>query len=105
MRAETPTGSLQLQQDVARLAVLPDVRAALAWLRAEESQFAAWQLEMARIPAPPFGEAARGAWLQERFRELGLRDVATDGVGNVFGVYDAADRHAPRDSAKSADHV
>jgi len=105
MRAETPTGSLSVQQEVARLAALPDVRAAFAWLRAEESQFAAWQLEMARIPAPPFGEAARGAWLQERFRELGLQDVATDEVGNVFGVYGPAGRHAPRDSAKPVHHV
>jgi len=44
-------------------------------------------MEMARIPAPPFGESARGAWLAERFREVGLDDVRTDDVGNVFGVH------------------
>jgi acetylornithine deacetylase/succinyl-diaminopimelate desuccinylase-like protein len=44
---------------------------------------------MARIPAPPFGEAARSAWLEERFRALGLTEVRTDEVGNVFGVHPA----------------
>ena len=71
------------------LAALPATRAAFAWLRAEEAQFAAWQLEMARIPAPPFGEAARAEWLQQRFRALALEEVHTDEVGNVFGVHRA----------------
>jgi acetylornithine deacetylase/succinyl-diaminopimelate desuccinylase-like protein len=44
-------------------------------------------MEMARIPAPPFGESARGAWLAERFREVGLDDVRIDDVGNVFGIH------------------
>jgi tripeptide aminopeptidase len=88
-RAEVPLVSSTVQQEIASLAALPAVRAAFAWLRAEEPQFAAWQLEMARIPAPPFGEAARGAWLQEHFRALGLIEVHTDEVGNVFGVHPA----------------
>ena len=88
-RAEVPLVSSTVQQEIASLAALPAVRAAFAWLRAEEPQFAAWQLEMARIPASPFGEATRGAWLQERFRALGLNEVHTDEVGNVFGVYPA----------------
>ena len=44
-------------------------------------------MEMARIPAPPFGESARAAWLAERFREVGLDDVRIDDVGNVFGTH------------------
>jgi tripeptide aminopeptidase len=75
-----------VQQEIARIAGLPEVRSALGWLRAQEAQFAHWQLEMARIPAPPFGESARAEWLNSRFRELGLEDVHTDDVGNVFGV-------------------
>ena len=74
------------------MAALPATRAAFAWFRAEEPQFAAWQLEMARIPAPPFGEAARSAWLQERFRAFGLNDLHADEVGNVFGVYPSRQR-------------
>ena len=43
-------------------------------------------MEATRVAAPPFGEAARGAWLADRFRDLGLVDVQADEVGNVFGV-------------------
>jgi acetylornithine deacetylase/succinyl-diaminopimelate desuccinylase-like protein len=76
-----------VQQDVARLAASPEVRSAFNWLRTQEPQLAQWQMEMARIAAPPFGESARGAWLAERFREVGLDDVRIDDVGNVFGVH------------------
>lgn len=74
-----------VQQDVLRLSSLPTVRSAFAWLRAQEAQFAHWQLEMAKIAAPPFGEAVRADWLRERFHELELEDVRIDDVGNVFG--------------------
>src|SRR6202142_2693847 len=75
-----------LQEEVARLAGSPQVRAAFERFRKQESQFALWQMEATRVAAPPFGEAARGAWLADRFRELGLMDVRMDEVGNVFGV-------------------
>jgi tripeptide aminopeptidase len=89
-RAEVPLVSPTLQQEIARMAALPATRAAFAWLRAEEAQFAAWQLEMARIPAPPFGEKARAEWFQEQFRALGLEHVCIDDVGNVFGIQNQA---------------
>ena len=73
-------------EEVARLAGLPEVRAAFDWFRSQEALFVEWQMESARIAAPPFGEAARGAWLADRFRELGLSDVQIDEAGNVFGV-------------------
>jgi tripeptide aminopeptidase len=86
-RADMPDIAPAVQMDVARLAASPEVRSAYNWLRAQEPQLAQWQMEMARIPAPPFGESARGAWLAERFREVGLDDVRIDDVGNVFGVH------------------
>jgi acetylornithine deacetylase/succinyl-diaminopimelate desuccinylase-like protein len=76
-----------MQQEVARLAASPEVRSAFNWFRTQEPQLVQWQMEMARIPAPPFGESARGAWLAERFREVGLDDVRIDDVGNVFGIH------------------
>jgi tripeptide aminopeptidase len=88
-RAEVPTVPPTVQQEIARVAALPETRAAFARLRTEEGQIALWQLEMARIPAPPFGEAARSEWLQELFRALGLEEVCTDDVGNVFGVHNS----------------
>ncbi len=79
--------SLDLQREISRISALPGVRSAFTWLHNQEPRFAQWHLEMARIPAPPFGESARGVWLQERFRELGLQEVFIDEVGNVFGLH------------------
>ena len=76
-----------VQQEVAHLCSLPEIRSAITWLRAQEPQFAHWQLELARIPAPPFGESARAQWLADKFCELGLQSVHTDEVGNVFGTH------------------
>jgi acetylornithine deacetylase/succinyl-diaminopimelate desuccinylase-like protein len=75
-----------VQEEVARLAGSSQVRAAFDQFRSQESQFALWQMEATKVAAPPFGEAARGDWLADRFRELGLSDVQVDEVGNVFGV-------------------
>jgi len=79
------TRQVTVQQEIARLADLPRVRSASAWFHSQQAQFSNWQLEMARIPAPPFGEAARGNWLKARFEELGLADVHKDEVGNILG--------------------
>jgi tripeptide aminopeptidase len=86
-RADMSDLAPSIQQEVARLAASPEVRSAFNWFRTQEPQLSHWQMEMARIPAPPFGESARGAWLAERFREVGLDDVRIDDVGNVFGVH------------------
>src|ERR1039458_617218 len=75
-----------VQEEVARLAGAPGGCAAFDRFRSQESQFALWQMEATRVAAPPFGEAARGVWLADRFRELGLIDVQMDEVGNVFGI-------------------
>ena len=91
-RAEVSEVSANVQQQVAGLSLRPEIRSAFAWLRAQEPQFARWQLELARIPAPPFGEAARGGWLREKFRDLGLDDVHNDEVGNVFGTHPGHDK-------------
>jgi tripeptide aminopeptidase len=76
-----------VQQEVSDLCSSPEVRSAFTWFRAQEPQFAQWQLELARIAAPPFGEAARSAWLATKFKELGLDPIYTDEVGNVFGTH------------------
>src|SRR6266849_3916781 len=86
-RADMPDVAPAVQQEVARLAASPEVRSAFNWFRTQEPQLVQWQMEMARIPAPPLGESARGAWLAERFREVGLDDVRIDDVGNVFGTH------------------
>jgi tripeptide aminopeptidase len=75
-----------VQQEVAQLSALPEMRSAISWIRTQEPQFAQWQMDVARIAAPPFGESARSQWLAGRFRELGLDEVSQDDVGNVFGI-------------------
>ncbi len=75
-----------LDEEIRNLAAMPTVRSAYAWFLSGEAQLVSWQLELARIPAPPFGEQARSEWLLERFLEHGLEDVHADEVGNVFGV-------------------
>ena len=86
-RANLPELAPAVQHEVARLAASPEVRSAYNWFRTQEPQLLHWQMDMARIPAPPFGESARAALLAERFREVGLDDVRIDDVGNVFGVH------------------
>ncbi len=80
--------------EVERLAALPPVQRASAWFAAHEPDLRRWQMELARIPAPPFGEAARAQWLRARFAELGLEDVHVDAVGNVLGIRRGSERAA-----------
>lgn len=75
---------------VTALAAQRPVHAAFAWLHRNPKRIMDWQAEVVAIPAPPYGEAVRGAWLVERFAEAGLSQVETDAAGNVFGTLRAA---------------
>jgi tripeptide aminopeptidase len=75
-----------VKREIARVLASAHVQAAIEGFRGQESQLRDWQMEMARIPAPPFGEAERAQWLARRFRELGLENVHEDSVGNVLGL-------------------
>jgi acetylornithine deacetylase/succinyl-diaminopimelate desuccinylase-like protein len=81
--------------EVARLAELRPVHEAFAWFRSHSRELEDRQMEVTAIPAPPWGEAARSAWLQARFEELGLAEVHQDELGNVFGVRVGTDKEAP----------
>lgn len=61
------------------------VHSAFLLLHNQEMEIQRWQREVAEIPAPPFGEAARAEWMRRRFVSLGLEDVQVDDLGNVFG--------------------
>jgi len=75
---------------VTSLAAQRAVHAAFAWLHGNPKTVMDWQAEMVAIPAPPFGEEARSAWLAARFAEVGLSGVEIDAIGNVFGWLKAA---------------
>jgi tripeptide aminopeptidase len=91
---EQAAGAASAQQEISRLAALPTVHAAMNWFRANEHALRDRQLEVAAIPAPPFGEAARSVWMRERFIELGLESVEIDAIGNVMGVRPGTDPDA-----------
>src|SRR5260370_4027449 len=74
-----------VQLEVARLAASPEVRSAFNWFRTQEAQLTHWQMEMAGIPAPPFGESARGAWLAAGFGEVGRAAARGAAVGEDCG--------------------
>ncbi|MFL5386271.1 MAG: M20/M25/M40 family metallo-hydrolase [Longimicrobiaceae bacterium] len=77
-------------------AVLGDarLRPLRALARESDARTLAEQLELVVIPAPPFGEEARGARVLERFRELGLADARRDAEGNVLGAVPGGDAAA-----------
>jgi tripeptide aminopeptidase len=93
-QADTKPETLPPQQEVARVAALPAVHAAFQWFQSHEREISERQLEMVKIPSPPFGEAMRSRWLRERFRDAGLHDVHSDELGNVFGVRRGSDSSA-----------
>src|ERR1019366_9345577 len=70
---------------VTALAAKRPVHAAFAWMHGNPKTIMDWQAELVAIPAPPFGERARGEWMAARFAEAGVSQVETDGVGNVIG--------------------
>lgn len=82
---------------VTSLASRRPVHAAFAWLHGQPKRIMDWQAEMVAIPAPPFGEQARAAWLAEHFTQAGLSQVETDAEGNVLGVLPAT--HLPPESS------
>ncbi|MBZ5522188.1 MAG: M20/M25/M40 family metallo-hydrolase [Acidobacteriia bacterium] len=84
-RIPSENTTISPQQEVARLAELRAVHSAFLYLHNQEMEFRRWQLELAAVPAPPFGESARSEWLQRRFLSLGLHGVHVDELGNVFG--------------------
>jgi tripeptide aminopeptidase len=72
------------QLRIARLAAMPAVHRAFRWLHLHQPQLRKWQLEILRIPAPPFGEQARAAWFLDRFHALGLANPHLDAAGNAL---------------------
>jgi acetylornithine deacetylase/succinyl-diaminopimelate desuccinylase-like protein len=75
---------------VTKLAGLRAVHAAFAWMHQNPKTILDWQIELSKIPGPPFGEENRSVWMADRFREAGLSAVTTDAIGNVFATLPAA---------------
>ncbi|MBL8207362.1 MAG: M20/M25/M40 family metallo-hydrolase [Blastocatellia bacterium] len=63
----------------------PQVRRALDYIKTIEPETINEQIKTCEIPAPPFKEEKRAAYYQQRFIELGLKNVRIDKEGNVIG--------------------
>ncbi|UCC83602.1 MAG: M20/M25/M40 family metallo-hydrolase, partial [Gemmatimonadota bacterium] len=64
------------------------VEIARAWLSDRGETIVTEQVELARIPSPPFGESTRAAAVAAKLRELGA-DPDLDEIGNVLAWYPA----------------
>ena len=62
------------------------VRRAFQFFESRADEITAEQIRICTIPAPPFGEAARAAYLLEKFREQNLTELCIDDEGNCTGL-------------------
>ncbi len=79
--------SEEYKAEIAALKTNTDIERALALI--EEGVPAARErlITLTEIPAPPFGEEARGRKIAEMMTEIGLTDVHIDEAGNVIARY------------------
>lgn len=82
-RREAPADA-ELAARARELLERPDLASAVRALRDDDERTLREQVELTRIPAPPFGEEERAAHMAELMEEAGLQDVRRDGEGNVL---------------------
>src|SRR5438477_11708281 len=75
------------------------VKAARQHIERTDDVTLARQATLSAIPAPTGAEAQRAARTAELFREIGLRDVFIDEVGNVHGWFGGDEERGTRDGA------
>jgi acetylornithine deacetylase/succinyl-diaminopimelate desuccinylase-like protein len=61
-------------------------KAAVAAYEKDFDRFVAELIQLTEIPAPPFGEKARGEAFAKLLKDAGLENVETDPEGNVIGL-------------------
>ncbi|HEX8847222.1 MAG TPA: M20/M25/M40 family metallo-hydrolase [Pyrinomonadaceae bacterium] len=73
-------------QILGELLASPQVREAFQFFQAREAEITDEQVRICSIPAPPFGEQERAAYLCEKFRRHGLSEAHLDGEGNCVAL-------------------
>jgi tripeptide aminopeptidase len=91
---EVSANGAATQQHVTQIAGLASVTAALDWFWNHRQELLDSQVELAQIPAPPFGESERVERLRQRFEGVGLEEVHVDEIGNVLGIRKGKDPEA-----------
>ena len=82
----TQTGAQAASAEIEELVTLPTVELALQLVDERDIRTMSDLLELTEIPAPPFGEDARGLRFAEMLAEYGADSVWTDREGNVLGL-------------------
>ena len=77
-----------------QLVASPPFKAAVAIYARDYERFVQELITLTEIPAPSFGEKARGEAYAKLLKNAGLENVTTDAVGNVLGLYRGGD-HGP----------
>jgi len=62
-------------------------KAAVAVMARDYERYVRELIMLTEIPAPPFGETARGGAYAKLLKDAGLENVTTDAEGNVLGLY------------------
>ncbi len=78
----TPTADHIIEE----LLSAPDLQRAFRMLEERAAEITAEQIRICSIPAPPFAESERAAYLCDRFRQLGLKDTHIDEEGNCLSL-------------------
>jgi tripeptide aminopeptidase len=82
--AKPPRAHLEACANVADLLRDDRVKSALSWFERDADSITAEQIRITEIPAPPFLEAKRGAYVRKLLSTFGLR-MHSDEQGNVVG--------------------
>lgn len=78
--------SAEVTNNYAHLLKDEGVNNALAFLKSDQENSIAQQIEITEIPAPTFKEQRRGQYFKSQLEALGLDDVQMDDIGNVYGI-------------------
>jgi tripeptide aminopeptidase len=82
----SPTITLAPEKRVQELLGAERVLSAFRFFESHAAEITEDHIRLCSIPAPPFGEAERAAYLRERFREHGLREAYIDEEGNCVAL-------------------
>lgn len=83
---------IDARKSVAQIMSSPHVARALRFFETNAEAITDEHIRICSIPASPFNEHERAAYLRKKFSELGLSEVEVDEEGNCLGLLEGASR-------------
>ena len=80
----------KVQEIYEKLQASAPIQQGIAFLAADHQNTIADQIAINEVPSPPFHEAERAKYYQQKLEEAGLADVRMDQEGNVYGVFNGS---------------